>query len=156
MTAARLLLKTSLEGGQIGALVGFGNFETFIRAFEDWLGCTPEQFQEDHDATFRFTTCTGEEILGWRFLERLASGRATPAEVAEVFDRLLHRFLESMAEPSPATEAAMEEQLAEDLWVTRLAPKPRPLALAHCRRLFNTQALEDFLVRKGFKPDGGC
>jgi len=149
-TAARLLASTEVSVAATAELTGFAERSPFDRAFEQWCGQLPQEFRERSQWRPELRLPSGRAILGTSFLTRLLRGEADEDDALAVFDWLLDLLVTYVADPPPEALAVLERQLAAELWETRLAPEPKPNALAQCRRFFRTDALEELLAEKGF------
>jgi len=149
VTAARLLASTTVSVAATAELTGFAERSPFDRAFEQWCGQPPQEFRERARWRTGLRLPSGREVLSTAFLTQLHRGEADEDDALAVFDWLLDVLVTYLADPPPEVLAVLERQLAEELWETRLAPEPKPNALAQCRRLFQTDALEKLLAEKG-------
>lgn len=149
-TASRLLASTTVSVAAAAELTGFAERSPFDRAFEQWCGQLPQEFRERARWRPELRLPSGREILSTAFLTQLLGGEADEDEALAVFEWLLELLVLYLADPNPDLLAVLERRLAEELWEKRLAPQPRENALAQCRRLFQTDALEKLLAEQGF------
>lgn len=148
--AARLLASTTVSVAATAELTGFAERSPFYRAFEQWCGQLPQEFRERAQWRPELRLPAGREILSTAFLTRLLRGEADEDDALAVFDWVLDLLVAYLADPDPELLDVLERRLARELWEERLAPRPMPHALVQCRRLFQTDALEELLAEEGF------
>jgi AraC-like DNA-binding protein len=104
-TASRLLRDTELSVSAVAFAVGYADSPQLSRIFGKWSGqLTPHQFRLRIREVVSRVGPMPEELVNWRFLERIWNGTAEPAEREELL-----RYLECVYRFEPCELAVPEE-----------------------------------------------